>query len=57
MCPVGVYEPPVQGSVLDCVQTLWESFQMLCELCTQLWMVSQPVATKTKGVSNLARKK
>lgn len=44
VCPVGVYEPPVEGSALTHIHAAWESHQMFGELCTQLWMVSQPVA-------------
>lgn len=50
---IGVYQPSIQGSVLACIYTLWESLQMLCELCTQLWMVSQPVAKKKQDVWSL----
>lgn len=28
---------------------------MLCELCTQLGMIGQPVATKTKGMKSSVR--
>lgn len=44
---IGVYQSSVQRSALACVQTLWESLQMLCEFCTQLGVVGQPVAEKT----------
>ena len=50
VCSIGVYQPSVLSSVLVCGDALWESFQMLGELCAELWAVSQPVAEKTRPV-------
>lgn len=45
---IGIYQPSVKGSVLVCIQGLWESLQMFCELVTQLGMIRQSVAIKKK---------
>lgn len=49
---IGVYQPPVQGSVLGRFQTLREFLQMFGELCAQLGVISQPVAVQIKQVSS-----
>lgn len=49
MSSVGVYQPPVQASVLARFENLRESFQIFGELCTQLGVISQSVAVQIKN--------